>query len=330
MIRFSSLGDVVMTTAVAEALNRYAPEDHIYVLTRCTYSPVFDSDARISGVFTIKGNESPSQIVRMIGRKKFDVVIDLHGTLRSIAVSALITSPCKLRLNKHVIARRLMIWTRNRYRRRFDVLASCLQTLHPLGISGETLPKLAVDSAMLEAAGRLLPAELAGEQRGRVVGIAPGARHATKRWNEHTFARLADELLNRGDLPVFIGDENDTEVIGRIEDLMSGSARSLAGKIDLGDTIGVVSLLDGLVTNDSGPMHLAGALGVPFAAVFGPTHPDLGFTPGYPSGVIVCSNVPCSPCSLHGAAPCRMKRRICMDSITWEQVLRVLDEKMGA
>ena len=106
---------------------------------------------------------------------------------------------------------------------------------------------------------------------------------------------------------------------------MSGKSVSLAGRIDLDVTVAAIARMRCLVTNDSGPMHIAGALGVPFVAVFGPTHPDLGFVPGYPSGHILHSGAFCSPCSVHGARPCRMKRRFCMDDITWEMVIRELD-----
>jgi heptosyltransferase II len=140
---------------------------------------------------------------------------------------------------------------------------------------------------------------------------------------------LADTLFQRGDTPVFIGDGSDKECIDTIYSKMSGKAPSLVGS-DLALTIGVIGRLDGMVTNDSGPMHIAGALGRPFAAIFGPTHPDLGFVPGYPNGAILHSGLPCSPCSVHGQTPCRMKERKCMEAISADMVLRELDYVMTA
>ena len=119
------------------------------------------------------------------------------------------------------------------------------------------------------------------------------------------------------------------EVVERIREIMTGKSISLAGKIDLSETIGVISHLNALVANDSGPMHIAGALGIPFVAVFGPTHPDLGFCPRYSSGTIIHSGVECSPCSLHGSSPCRKRHRFCMDEITWERVLEALNKIVG-
>ena len=328
IIRFSSLGDIVITTAVVEALKKHFPESNIYFLTRSIYSKVFEYDKRIFKVIEIQGDETPHVIINKIGRKNFDVVIDLHGSLRSFLVSAFIKSKLKVRVNKHSFARRLMIWSGNRYRRRFDVLGSYSETLRPLGIHERILPKLIPAGKVLDTVEIVLKMHNDATE-GKLIGIAPGALHKTKRWNEQSYACLADEIAGRGDLPIFIGDKTDEEVVERIRKNMDGRSISLAGEIDLTVTIGLISRLDGIVVNDSGLMHVAGALDVPLVALFGPTHPDQGFWPGYRSGRFIHSGVDCSPCSLHGSLPCKKQNRMCMDDISWEEVLKTLDVIMG-
>ncbi|MBT4483086.1 MAG: glycosyltransferase family 9 protein [Candidatus Latescibacteria bacterium] len=316
IIRFSSLGDIVIATAVVEAINRKIPEARIHFLTKNTYADIFKGDRRIENLVAIQGNESPYKIFRLLGQKSFNAVIDLHRSLRSTSVNAFIRSPLKSTVNKHSLARRLMVLSRNRFRRSFDMLGSYLETLAPLGISEKVFPRIVPDTQAMKKAEEILK----GLDKG-LFGLAPGSRHSTKCWGEKSFARLADEIAGRGILPVFIGDENDTEAVERIRSRMSEESISFAGKIDLAVTIAVVSQLQGIITNDSGPMHIAGALGIPFAAIFGPTHPGLGFAPGYPSGTLLHSRAPCSPCSVHGDASCRMEKRVCMDEITYEMVM---------
>ncbi|MCE5251832.1 glycosyltransferase family 9 protein [bacterium] len=328
IVRFSSLGDVVLSTAVVEAVYRGLPGTRIYILTKSIYTGLFHADERVARVIAIQGDESPLRIARMTGRERFDAVIDLHGTLRSMAVVSLISSPRKMRLDKHPIARRLMVWTRNRFRRNFDVLDSYLRTLKPLGLDGTVLPRIVPDDKTLHAASALIKAYKPGNGI-KPVGLAPGARHQTKRWNEESFARLGDTLAENGYLPVFIGDRYDEQLIGRVRGMMTRESFSLAGSIDLTMTVGVIAVLRGLVTNDSGPMHIAGAVATPFVAIFGPTHPNLGFVPGYPSGSILHSGVPCSPCSIHGEKKCRMKVRFCMDGITCGMVFEELINVMA-
>jgi len=326
IIRFSSLGDVVLATAVVEALKQALPNTHLHFLTKREYAGVFDDDSRIDKVIAVTGKESPFDIVRMAGDKQFDAVIDLHDVIRSRAVSAFVRSPRKIRLNKHSLGRRLMIWSHNRYRRRFDVLESYLKLLHKLSVETTAFPCIRPSAKSLRTAQVILDMH---SEKGAipVIGFAPGARHPSKRWNNKSFAAVADEVSRKGYLPVFLGDSADTECIETIRSMMSMTSVSLAGEFDLPVTIGVIALLKGLVTNDTGPMHIAGALGIPFVAVFGPTHPDLGFVPGYPSGTVLHSGVPCSPCSLHGEKPCRMETRYCMEDVTVEMVMKEIEKK---
>ncbi len=325
IIRFSSLGDVVMATAVVEALKQALPDTRLHFLTKREYSGVFDDDSRIDEVIAVKGSESPFQIIRMVGDKRYDAVIDLHDVIRSRAVTALIRASRKVRLNKHSLGRRLMVWSHNRYRRRFDVLESYLKPLHKLGIEKTAFPCIRPSAKSLRTAQVILDMH---SEKGTipVIGFAPGARHPSKRWDGKSFAAIADEVSRKGCLPVFIGDSADTECIETIRSMMSVTSVSLAGEFDMSVTIGVIALLKGLVTNDTGPMHIAGALGIPFVAVFGPTHPDLGFVPGYPSGSVLHSGVPCSPCSLHGEKPCRMESRYCMDGVTVEMMMKEIEK----
>jgi heptosyltransferase II len=325
VIRFSSLGDVVMASAVVEALRRKFPRSHITMLTRAVYAPVFKRDRRIDVLMGIPAGKTPFQITGMLGGK-YSAVVDLHGSLRSRIVASLLKSPLKLTVKKHSLSRRLMILSRNRFRRKFDTLGSYLEILEPLGIITRILPCLKPGEDALEAAGKLLE-KIGNSDHGKLIGLAPGSQHRMKRWPEDSWARLADNLQVRGDIPVFIGDNADQGYIDAIRGMMKRDVASLAG-CNLSLTIGIISRLDGLVTNDSGPMHIAGALGIPFAALFGPTHPDLGFVPGYPYGAVLHSGIPCSPCSVHGQTPCRLKKRKCMEAITPESALNDLDGVM--
>ena len=323
IIRFSSLGDVVLTAGVVESVRCRYPDARITFLTKSMYVPVFDSDNRIDSVVGINGDETPPGIRDLLGTGRYDIVIDLHANLRSFFVLSLLKSPVKLRIRKHAFARRMMIWSRNRLRQRFDALNQYLSALRPLGITERNLPEIVANPKAAERAREVL-ADEPGLNNKRIIGIAPGAKHATKRWGELSFARLAESLIDNGESVVFIGDSNDAVIVDRIQTMMTHNTRSFAGAFDIKGTIGLISQLDCLVCNDSGPMHLAGALGIPFAALFGPTHPDLGFCPGYTNGHIIHSGMKCSPCSIHGSSPCRMKTRECMDSITPDKVIETV------
>ncbi len=158
------------------AFFRTGERHRIVFLTKRRYAALFDGDPRIERVVGVEGNDSPGEIARAAG-KKFDAVIDLHGTLRSIAVSTLIKAPVKARVRKHALARRLMVWSRNRFRRRFDVLGSYMDTPRSSqsGVNERILPRLLPGPEALDSADRLLsPFRKAGSPPDRALpGIAP-------------------------------------------------------------------------------------------------------------------------------------------------------------
>jgi ADP-heptose:LPS heptosyltransferase len=91
---------------------------------------------------------------------------------------------------------------------------------------------------------------------------------------------------------------------------------------------GALAACDAVVANDSGPMHLAAAVGTPVVGLFGPTSPALGFAPVGGGAVSVHLGLHCSPCSRHGKTPCWRERRYCMEDLDPEVVFRALQRAL--
>jgi heptosyltransferase-2 len=148
------------------------------------------------------------------------------------------------------------------------------------------------------------------------VGLNPGAAYGTaKRWIPERFAAVADLLAGSFDVrTVILGGPSERALGEEIAGLMASPAKVLAGRTSLSELLGVLSCLSLLVTNDSGPMHLAGALGVRQVAIFGPTD----FTETRPVGehVLVREPVACSPCMLR---ECPIDHR-CMRRVSADRV----------
>jgi len=180
---------------------------------------------------------------------------------------------------------------------------------------------LRVPPAWSEAARRLL------EGSGGWLGINPGAAFGTaKRWIPERFAAAADRLARRHGLrPVIVGGSAEREVAQRVAAAMLTPPLVLCGRTRLGELLGVLAELKLLLTNDSGPMHLAAAVGTPLVAVVGPTdwretHP---FTP---RATLVREPVPCAPCKLRD---CPIDHR-CMTGVTAERVVAAADALLEA
>jgi heptosyltransferase-2 len=149
------------------------------------------------------------------------------------------------------------------------------------------------------------------------VGLNPGAFHGSaKRWPAERYAAVGDILRRRtGARLAILGGAAERALADSIASLSRGSALNLCGRTSLGELVGVLSRLALLVTNDSGPMHLAAALGVPIVAIFGPT--DWRTTSPVSERLrLVREDVPCAPCLLR---ECPIDHS-CMRLVTVERV----------
>jgi heptosyltransferase-2 len=160
-----------------------------------------------------------------------------------------------------------------------------------------------------------------------LVGLHPGSVWATKRWFPEGFARLIGLLKERYACEVLLfGGPEDAECIGNIQKLSGGHGMSLANRITLADLPAALSMCSVLVTNDSGPMHIAVARGVPVVAIFCATTPSLGFYPYSSRAVVVEANLSCRPCSPHGGRRCPLTTEDCIHLIRPEHVLEAVGQ----
>jgi heptosyltransferase-2 len=168
--------------------------------------------------------------------------------------------------------------------------------------------------------------ELLGDDGARWVGMNPGASFGSaKRWVPERYAEVGDRLVkDAGASVAILGGADERPVAEAIASAMQAPAQILAGRTTLPELVGVLSRLSLLVTNDSGPMHLAAALGVPLVAVFGPT--DWRETAPYGARHrLVREDVACAPCKLR---ECPIDHR-CMRLVTAGRVIAASRELLA-
>ncbi len=161
-----------------------------------------------------------------------------------------------------------------------------------------------------------------------LMALCPGAEFGgAKRWPEQYYADVAAHYLDRGWQVVLYGSANDTGVTSIIHE-QSGNhphCRNLAGKTRLAEAVDLLSLADAVVSNDSGLMHIAAALGRPLVVVYGATSP--AFTP--PLGEnhdLLVSDLDCAPCFQR---ECPLQHHRCMRDLTADAVVERLDTMLG-
>jgi len=327
IIRFSSLGDIVLTSPVIRSLKQKFPKSQIFFLTKSQYHDLLKNDPNIFSLIEFdpkekhKGISGFLKLVEELKTFNFDLVVDLHANLRSFLIRHLLKTKLKIKYDKRWLARFLLVHFKLINVKSIDTVDSYLGALEKIGVnSSEKGSKIFLDQEGENVLTDFL-VEKNIEKDNIVVGIHPGARWETKRWNEEKFTQVCRILNQKAKVKIILfGDRNDRELIEKISSQALNRKLFKAVNLPLNKFMSLIKRCDCFITNDSGPMHLASALGVPVVAIFGPTHPKLGFSPLAPESMVLTANVKCSPCSLHGEKKCHKKSRLCMELIQPEMV----------
>lgn len=310
VIRFSSLGDVVLAEPIFRVLKQKYPQAKVGFATKRAYAEVLEGNPNIDVIFTL--NNDYGKFAEEVRGFNPDLIIDLHKTFRSRKLSGKFPKTKKLAYPKARWERIWKVLTKSRK----PVVHTMERYLQTVGSDGDSFFQK-LQSPQTENQRRLI------EPSALTVGFGLGAKWETKRWPVEHFAKLAQLLSKSYQVTrlVLFGSEDEYRLGNEFR-------KNIAGLFQIVFVFGqplervknCLSKLDLLISNDSGLMHLGAALGVPTLGLFGPTHPVLGFAPLEEKSKALSLDLYCSPCSLHGKSPCFRPRRFCLEDLTPEKV----------
>lgn len=333
VIQSAFLGDSMLTVPLLRRLRELLPGARLSVLTLPTAVEIFKGPWVDEVLLDDKrgadgGPLGPWRVAARLKEKDFDLAVIPHRSLRSALVAKLAGIPRRVGFESS--AGRFLLTDTVPFTWLMHDLERNLALLLPLG--GAAAPRES-ESRYLDAPE--LPAALAGALAAagvapgaRLAGVHPGAAWATKRWLPERYAALCDALKAEGLTPVLVGGPQDAALARRVAE--GGRAVDLTGKTDLHGLKALMGRLSLFVTNDSGPMHLAAAAGVPVVAVFGATTRELGFFPYGPGHRVVEAELACRPCGLHGGRECPEGHFLCMKLVTVPQVLEACRQALAS
>ena len=328
LIRVSNwIGDCVMSVAAVKELRRLYPEDRLTVAGYSRVTGLFEGQAFVDRVIALE-QAGAWERIRAESRalRGSDRVLLFPNSFASAlpAFLARVTD----RLGYGTDGRSLLLTRRVRPRSKrlgYHQAFYYLDLIHQLGLSEvdyledrDYLPDITLEAgkSAIEQAKHLLEEERV--DRGRpLVALNPGAAFGpTKRWFLDRYAAVADLLVEKeGAEVLLIGSSPEVSFARQIERQMRATPHCLSGRTSVATLMGLLSLCDLLLTNDSGPMHLAAALGVPQVALFGSTD-EIATGPLSHRAVVIHKHVECSPCLLR---ECPIDLR-CFDRIAVDEV----------
>ncbi len=337
VVQTAWLGDVVLTTPLLRELRRVEPGAHITVLTTPLGLETLSGFPHVNATVALdkrgrdRGVAPTWRLASRLSRAGFDVAI---AAQRSFRTGLLVWSSRARERVGFEGARGAWAYTRKiPWVKEHHAVRRYLALSAPVGGSPERAdptPELPVGDETRESVLSVLAEEgvAAGEA---LLALAPGSIWGTKRWTPEGFAEVARAGRSRGLRPVLVGSPADRELCERIASLAGEGAVVLAGTTSIPEMAAVLSMSRALVTNDSGPGHVASAVGTPVVAVFGPTVPAFGYTPyGEANRIVAHPGLECRPCHPHGPAVCPLGHHRCMREIGAERVIAVLDEVLRA
>jgi heptosyltransferase-2 len=323
LIRYSALGDVVLATSVLEPLRRRFPGARIEWVTSAAMAPLLEGLPGVAAVHRLgkSGEDGPWALARRL-RGRFDIAIDLQEKVKSRAL-ALVAAPRRLLYRRRTRWQALLaLLGRDRPLARAHATRLYAEVLGPLGVDGPGPLELAVPAQARARAREVLAA--AGRP---LVGIAPGATWATKRWAPERFAAVADALHAEGHGLVLVAGPGDAAASAAFRAALRAPLAADLTPLPVEVLAGAVAELELLLACDSGPVHLSGALGVPALVLFGPTSTVRWAPP--PPGRALSLGLDCQPCSNHGGERCPLGHHDCLGRLEVGTVLAAARELLA-
>ncbi len=317
IVKPSSLGDVVHSLPFLNAIRSCFPKAEIHWVIAKGLEGLFEGHPMINRLVIMdkdawKKISNMRKTIKEIGRlftelrnERYDIVIDLQGLLRTAVITMSTRAPFRIGFEEAREGGRFFYNYRIRGGKDVHAVDRYMKITEALGCDmEETLfPFALVDDT--EGIRDIT------ESLGRYAVIIPGARWDTKIWPAERFGRLASMLPLKS---IVIGSSADIRTAEKVVEFSRGKAISLAGKTTLGELIGIMRKARVVISNDSGPMHIAAGFSVPVVALFGPTSP-LRTGPYGKGHCIIRSEAHCSPCFQKRCGDVK-----CMKEITVETV----------
>ncbi len=269
IIRFSSIGDIVLTTPVIRCIHEQRPDIEIHYLTKKRFSAIVDNNPFIIKVYSFDKNLD--EVIPDLKKENYDFITDLHKNIRSTYVLRSLNKPHRS-FNKLNFEKWLMVNFKINRLPHIHIVDRYLEAAKDLNIVNDKkgLDFFIPSDQEIDITSRF-PRLISG-----YVAFVIGGNHKTKIFP----ADMVAEVCRRLNKPVvLLGGNEDAERGRNIEDLTDGIALNLCGKLSLMESASLVRQSDVVISNDTGLMHIAAAFNKPTVSIWGNTIPEFGMYP---------------------------------------------------
>jgi ADP-heptose:LPS heptosyltransferase len=316
VIRFSSIGDIVLTTPVVRCLKQQRPETEVHYLTKSSYGPLLANNPYIDRLHFLQDDLQP--VTEELKKEKFDYVIDLHNNLRTLRVKRALNvmhySFPKLNVKKWLLTVLKINMMPDK-----SIVERYLETVRPLEVfnDGKGLDYFLPPDKKIQST------DIPMSHWGGFVGCVIGGSYNTKKLPVEQWKKFCESVP----YPVMLlGGPEDRQEGTEIAKQDPIKIYNSCGKFDLNESAELVKYARVMVSNDTGLMHVAAAFQKPIISLWGNTSPDMGMFPYYgynnlkdriaaQSVIMENKDLGCHPCSKLGYNRCPRRHFKCMKQL---------------
>lgn len=308
IIRFSSIGDIVLTTPVIRCAKQQLPDATIHFVTKKSFATVVENNPYISKVFILDDNWE--LLLHQLKEEDYDYVIDLHHNLRSVRIKKALKQVPAFSFNKLNIQKWLLTALKINRMPAVHVVDRYLATLYTLGVKNDGRGL----DYFIPVKDEVPLADIPAAHQFGYIGLVIGAAHATKQLPVEKIIALCTAI----NYPIILlGGKEDARMGEQIAAIDNIKIYNACGKFNLNESADLVRKAKLIITHDTGLMHIAAAFKKPIISIWGNTVPAFGMQAYYGDAVVAnkifeVNGLSCRPCSKIGHDKCPRGHFKCM------------------
>lgn len=321
VIRFSSIGDIILTSLVIRCLKKQVSNIEIHYLTKKKYAFIVEQNPYIDKVYSLES--SLHDITRQLRKENYDYIVDLHRNIRSTIVKYYINRP-RASFQKLNFQKLLLVKAKINKLPKIHIVDRYMTAAHIFGIEndGQGLDYFIPGNDYINIL------ELPKPYHNGYIALVLGAKHKTK---QIPLAKLI-EICNLLSFPaILLGGEEEKEIGTQLCNLYPSKVINKCGCYNLNQSASIIKQALGVITGDTGLMHIAAAFNKKIASLWGNTVPEFGMYPYFAKKyknnhqIFEIKDLKCRPCSKIGFEKCPKGHFNCMMQIDASAVVQYIE-----
>lgn len=329
IIRFSSIGDIVLCTPVFRCIHQQIPNSQIHFLTKESFKIVTQDNPYIDQFFYFRNNLNDT--IEQLKKEEYDYVIDLHKNIRSLKIAAALKKTTYT-IDKESTRKILLTKFKINVMRGVHITQRSLNTVAPLGVKDDGLGL----NYFIPEKDRVKESDIPTSHSAGYIGLVIGASYYTKKLP----VPQLQELCKKINYPIILlGGKEDTKAGSEIASIDDIKIYNACGKFNLNESADIVRGAKLIISHDTGLQYIACAFQKPVLAIWGATSPKLDVEPYYGSEFMKRQTQPiyenifldlwCQPCSKYGSKRCPLGHFNCMKHQDIDGIVQKVNQRLG-